>query len=189
MRGIPGKLYVDNGPAFRSRHLQHTCASIGIALIYSRPYQPEGKGKIERWFRTVRESFLSTEKAKTLDDLNESFSNWIITYNHTQHSITKEEPIKRFASRIECIRAASGDMEDHFRRISGRTKGNDRTVQYSVFYGFQKEPFAQDIGVKDMIKSPSVIGAKKRFDFAVQLASIAVITGDIGGYLPDRITL
>ena len=40
-----------------------------------------------------------------------------------------------------------------------------------------------------MIKSPSVIGAKKRFDFAVQLASIAVITGDIGGYLPDRITL
>ncbi len=128
MRGIPRKLYVDNGPAFRSRHLQHTCASIGIALIYSRPYQPEGKGKIERWFRTVRESFLSTADAKTLDDLNESFSNWIITYNHTQHSITKEEPIKRFASRIECIRAASGDMEDHFRKTSRRTVAKDRTI-------------------------------------------------------------
>ena len=128
MRGIPRKLYVDNGPAFRSRHLQHTCASIGIALINSRPYQPEGKGKIERWFRTVRESFLSTADAKTLDDLNESFSNWINTYNHTRHSITKEEPIKRFASHIECIRAASGDMEDHFRRVSRRTVAKDRTI-------------------------------------------------------------
>ena len=128
MRGIPRKLYVDNGPAFRSRHLQHTCASIGIALINSRPYQPEGKGKIERWFRTVRESFLSTEKAKTLDDLNESFSNWVTRYNHTSHSITKETPIKRFASHIECIRAASGDMEDHFRKVSGRTVAKDRSI-------------------------------------------------------------
>jgi hypothetical protein len=128
MRGIPRKLYVDNGPAFRSHHLQHTCASLGIALIYSRPYQPEGRGKIERWFRTVRERFLSTEKAKTLDKLNESFNNWVTTYNHTSHSITKETPIKRFTSHIECIRAASGDMEDHFRKASRRTVAKDRTI-------------------------------------------------------------
>ncbi len=128
MRGIPRKLYVDNGPAFRSHHLQHTCASLGIALIYSRPYQPEGKGKIERWFRTVRECFLSTEKAKTLKNLNDSFGNWVSTYNHTSHSITKEEPIKRFASHIECIRAATRDMEDHFRKTSRRTVAKDRTI-------------------------------------------------------------
>ncbi len=128
MRGIPRKLYVDNGPAFRSHHLQHTCASLGIALINSRPYQPEGKGKIERWFRTVRERFLSTEKIKKLNELNDSFSKWLNTYNHTSHSITKQEPIKRFASHIECIRAASGDMEDHFRKSSGRTVAKDRTI-------------------------------------------------------------
>ncbi len=128
MRGVPRKLYVDNGSAFRSHHLQHTCASLGIALIYSRPYQPEGRGKIERWFRTVRESFLSTEKVKTLDKLNESFNNWLSAYNHTSHSITKETPIKRFASHIECIRAASGDIEDHFRKASRRTVAKDRTI-------------------------------------------------------------
>lgn len=128
MRGIPRKLYVDNGPAFRSHHLQHTCASLGIALIYSRPYQPEGRGKIERWFRTVREGFLSAEKAKTLEELNDSFNDWVTTYNHTSHSITKETPIKRFASHIECIRAASGDIEDHFRKASGRTVAKDRTI-------------------------------------------------------------
>lgn len=128
MRGIPRKLYVDNGSAFRSHHLQHTCASLGIVLIYSRPYQPEGRGKIERWFRTVRESFLSTADAKTLNDLNDSFSKWIDTYNHTDHGITKEAPIKRFASHIECIRAASGDIEDHFRRAIRRTVAKDRTI-------------------------------------------------------------
>ncbi|NOZ69666.1 MAG: transposase [Deferribacteres bacterium] len=128
MRGIPKKLYVDNGPAFRSHHLQHTCASLGIALINSRPYQPEGRGKIERWFRTVRESFLSTAETKQLKALNESFGEWLNTYNHTTHSITKEPPIKRYTYHIECIRAASGDMEEHFRRASVRTVAKDRLI-------------------------------------------------------------
>ena len=47
-RGLPRKLYVDNGPTFSSRHLGHVTASLGIALIHSQPYQPEGRGKIER---------------------------------------------------------------------------------------------------------------------------------------------
>ena len=45
MRGLPKKLYVDNGPAFRSNHLEFICASLGIVLIHAKPYQPEGKGK------------------------------------------------------------------------------------------------------------------------------------------------
>jgi len=57
-RGLPRKLYVDNGPAFRSQLLHHASASLGIALIHSKPYQPEGRGKIERRFRTVRQQFL-----------------------------------------------------------------------------------------------------------------------------------
>lgn len=49
-RGLPRKLYVDNGPAFRSHHLEFIAASLGIALIHARPYKPQGKGKIERFF-------------------------------------------------------------------------------------------------------------------------------------------
>ena len=58
-RGLPRKLYVDNGSAFRSHHLEQITASLGIALIHARPYKPQGKGKIERYFRTVRSDFLS----------------------------------------------------------------------------------------------------------------------------------
>jgi putative transposase len=46
-RGLPRKLYVDNGPAFRSRHLEQVTASLGIALIHSKPYKPQGRGKID----------------------------------------------------------------------------------------------------------------------------------------------
>lgn len=44
-RGLPRKLYVDNGPCFRSGRLKYACASLGIALIYASAYSPAGKGK------------------------------------------------------------------------------------------------------------------------------------------------
>jgi len=58
-RGIPIRLYVDNAKVFRSQQLARIAASIGILIVHTPPYQPEGRGKIERWFRTVREQFLA----------------------------------------------------------------------------------------------------------------------------------
>lgn len=54
------------------------------------------------------------------------------------------------------------------------------TGQYRVFFGFQKEPFGQDIRVEDMLKSRGVTGVKERFLYAVHIGAIAVITGDVG---------
>ena len=65
-RGLPRKLYVDNGSAFRSHQLEHVCASLAIALIHAKAYQPQGQGKIERFFRTVRTQFLPTLATETL---------------------------------------------------------------------------------------------------------------------------
>lgn len=127
-RGLPRKLYVDNGSAFRSHHLEHTCASLGIVLIHSKPYQPEGRGKVERVFRTVREQFLSVQKTTTLQALNESLRQWVDSYNGNVHSITKEEPLKRFVRNIECVRPAPKDLEDHFRKTAKRTVAKDRTI-------------------------------------------------------------
>ena len=62
-RGVPRKLYVDNGSAYRSRQLEHICASLALALIHATAYQPQGKGKIERFFRTVRTQMLPTISA------------------------------------------------------------------------------------------------------------------------------
>jgi transposase InsO family protein len=128
-RGLPRKLYVDNGPAFRSFHLHQISASLGIALVHSKPYQPQGRGKIERFFRTVRSDFLPGFRAESLNDLNEALDHWIRTvYHNREHRSTAETPLKRFASRSECLRPAPKDLEDHFRQQARRRVAKDRTV-------------------------------------------------------------
>lgn len=128
-RGLPRKLYVDNGPAFRSHHLQYVAASLSIALIHARPYKPQGKGKIERWFRTVRLQFLQKFTGKTLQDLNTAFDKWLNdVYHQRKHGSTGESPFKRFTSSMECIRTAPPDLKDHFRKTARRKVAKDRTI-------------------------------------------------------------
>lgn len=128
-RGLPRKLYVDNGPAFRSHHLKYVAASLSIALIHARPFKPQGKGKIERWFRTVRLQFLQKFTGKTMNDLNTAFEKWLNKeYHQRRHSSTGETPFKRFTSTMECIRTAPPDLKDHFRKTVRRKVARDRTV-------------------------------------------------------------
>jgi transposase InsO family protein len=128
-RGLPRKLYVDNGPAFRSFHLHQITASLGIALIHAKPYQPQGKGKIERFFRTVRTDFLPSVRAKTLDELNLALDCWLRDlYHRREHRSTGQAPLQRYATHCECVRAAPKDLPDHFRQQARRRVAKDRTV-------------------------------------------------------------
>ena len=128
-RGVPRKLYVDNGAAFRSRHLERICASLGIALVHTPPYTPQGRGKIERFFRTVRSQFLPYFRGGTLTDLNIALDLWIREdYHQRRHSSTGQSPLSRFAEHIELTRAAPPDLEDHFRKEVRRRVNKDRTV-------------------------------------------------------------
>jgi putative transposase len=128
-RGLPRKLYVDNGPAFRSFHLHQITASLGIALIHARPYQPQGKGKIERFFRTVRADFLPAVRTQSLTDLNLALDCWIRdVYHNREHRSTQQTPLARYAAHCECVRAAPKDLQDHFRQQARRRVAKDRTV-------------------------------------------------------------
>jgi hypothetical protein len=128
-RGLPRKLYVDNGPAYRSRQLEYTCASLGIALIHARPYMPQGKGKIERFHRTVRSELLSGFNGQTLREINEAFDLWVNgKYHQRKHSSTGQSPFKRFTSNMECIRPAPTDLKDHFRKTVKRRVNKDRSI-------------------------------------------------------------
>jgi transposase InsO family protein len=128
-RGLPRKLYVDNGAAYRSHHLEQVCASLGIALIHARPYMPQGKGKIERFFRSVREGFLTGFKGESLKDLNEAFSLWLEDiYHGRKHGSTGQTPFERFTSNMECLRPAPADLMGHFRKVARRRVAKDRTI-------------------------------------------------------------
>ena len=128
-RGVPRKLYVDNGAVYRSTHLHKVCASLGISKYHAPPYTPQGKGKIERFFRTVRDQFINGFKGKTLDELNETFELWLSEeYHQRKHSSTQETPYNRFSRHVEMLRKAPRDMEEHFRKEARRRVTKDRTV-------------------------------------------------------------
>lgn len=128
-RGLPRRLYVDNGPAFRSQHLAQITASLGMALIHSTPYQPEGRGKVERWFRTVREDFLSAWRGEEVGNLNRSLRRWLEdTYHQRVHSVTTQKPLERFSFHLECVRPAPPNLEDFFRKRALRNVAKDRSV-------------------------------------------------------------
>lgn len=107
-RGIPIRLYVDNGKVFHSQQLARIAASLGILIVHSPPYQPEGRGKIERWFRTVREQFLANLDRKqtlTVETLNTRFSAWIDNgYHVAEHSTLGTTPLLRWQRDIEQVR-------------------------------------------------------------------------------------
>ena len=88
-RCVPRKLYCDNGSAYRSRRLDLVCARLGIALIHARPYHAAGKGKCERYLRSVRQRFLpNLDPADTdsLDTLNRRLAAWVEgEYHHSPH--------------------------------------------------------------------------------------------------------
>ena len=89
-RGLPVRLYMDNAKIYRSPQLARIAASIGILIIHTPPYKPEGRGKIERFFRSVREQFLASLDTKallSLEQLNERLWHWLETVYHVrEHS-------------------------------------------------------------------------------------------------------
>jgi putative transposase len=99
-RGVPDAVYVDNGSPFVSSQLLRACAVLGIRLIHSRPGRPEGRGKIERAFRTVRDQFLrelNHHPPADLDELNRLFTAWVESvYHRREHSETGQTPLDRF---------------------------------------------------------------------------------------------
>ena len=128
-RGLPRKIYTDNGAAFRSHHLEHVTASLGIALLHARPYKPQGKGKIERFFRTVRSDFLPFFKGSTLFEINQAFWFWLNDVYHSRnHSSTGRTPFARFTSNMECLRESPANLKDYFRKIVRRRVAKDRTI-------------------------------------------------------------
>ena len=106
---------------------------MGTAQIHSKPYVPEGRGKIERWFKTVRLQFLpNIEDGLTLLELNRQIDEWIDKDYHVRiHSSTKQTPLARYLAHINTIRAALKDIEDHFRQRTVRRVDKDRTISLS----------------------------------------------------------
>jgi len=133
--GIPKRLYVDNGPSFSSDFLTKTAALAGISLTHSKPYDSPSRGKVERYFRTVRDRFLSgIREGITLLELNEAFSLWLRDdYHHRLHHGIGEKPIDRYnisLGRIEIRRLSKAELDEIFLVRHERIVNNDATISF-----------------------------------------------------------
>ena len=113
-RGLPDKIYTDNGAAFRSQHLAIVCANLGIRLLHAKPYHAWSKGKIEKFFQGVQSRFspkLIFEAAPSIPELNRRFWQWLETeYHQREHSaLGGESPAQRFARLGTSLRLLEAD--------------------------------------------------------------------------------
>jgi len=137
-RGLPVKLVVDNGPAYRAKTLQGICARLGIHLIYCRPYAPEGKGKLERWHRTVRDQFLGElelPRIHDLADLNARLWAWVekIYHQRRHSSLQGLTPLQRYQqdlARIRTLGQRAARLDQLFYHRLSRKVRKDSTVAY-----------------------------------------------------------
>jgi putative transposase len=137
-RGLPKKIILDNGAAYRAESLQGICARLKIRLIYCPAREPEGKGKLERYHRTFRELFLNELNIKAianLEDINSRLWVWVENVYHKrphaglENSIT---PIERFRQDLVNIRwlppIQHKEIDDLFYHRVSRFVRKDGTV-------------------------------------------------------------
>ena len=138
-RGIPLKLYTDNGKPFVNAHSRIICANLGIRLLHAKPYAAWSKGKIERLFLTIQQGFESVlrlpgMRLEAVELLNSNLAHWIeCEYHDRVHSSTGMKPCERFAAGLQRGNARTLDpaidLEALFYTRATRTVRKDGTVR------------------------------------------------------------
>lgn len=131
-RGLPRRIFTDNGSAMKDARLRLGCADLEVSLTYAKIYSPTSKAKIERFFSTVRMQFMPTIEGAplTLRELNRRWSGWLSEYNSRYHSGIGMAPVECYMDNIKAIRPAPADMSKHFRACEDRLVSDVRTVQF-----------------------------------------------------------
>ena len=133
-RGIPEQLYVDNGSIYTCAEITLICARIGCILRHAPLRDGAAKGKIERFFRTVRDKFLARNlRLSSLKELNRQFTQWVEDeYNNVVHSAIGMKPIDRFGIDLDRIRYLQPDRfnDELFYAESTRTVKKDNTFSF-----------------------------------------------------------
>jgi transposase InsO family protein len=136
-RGLPRKLYTDQGKPFVNAHSHLVCAQLGVRLLHAKPYHSWSKGKCERLIQTIQMNFETTlrlagNQAHSLEELNTKLSAWIQTvYHQRQHSSTGQSPEYRYQQAAKSLRHWNqlDDIEPLFYLRLQRTVRKNGTVR------------------------------------------------------------
>jgi transposase InsO family protein len=177
--GVPQKFYCDNGKVFVSGYIHMVCARLGTALIHSKPYDSPGRGKIERFFLTVRNMFLPNvniqyEDKLTLEYLNKEFHQWLhMEYLKRTHAGIGEAPIDKYINDIPNVKVrqiTSAEIDHIFYHTIYRKVKNDSTVTVNnVLYETPSKFIGKKIEIRFPLDNPEEL---KIFENNQQIGSL-----------------
>jgi transposase InsO family protein len=153
-RGVPKKFIVDNGAAYVSGSLQGICARLKIKLIYCRPYEPEGKGKLERYHRTFRELFLNEidiQSIQNIEDLNARLWVWVeqVYHKRPHQGLDNQTPLLTWQKDLLHIQQPESVAQnlDHifYHRLSRYVRKNGTILWDGKFFEVPYELSGQNI--------------------------------------------
>lgn len=145
--GIPKQLYADNGGPYSNKQLSIICARLGVNLKNARVYDPQAKGKVERFNRTLKDTWMNTfnwNNIKSLDELNKLLDNYINKYNNTFHRSLNNTPNEvYFKDNSEVRHVDLNKLESYFYHTINRKVSNVGTVKienniYEIDYSLVK---------------------------------------------------
>jgi transposase InsO family protein len=153
-KGIPERMYLDNASYYRSPVVKTIGARLGCRVMYATPYAPYQKGKIERWWRTCDEQFLSyldREKHYKLEGLNSLLSEWVEKeYHHRKHSSLKTSPIEAWQEKQnQIVYPTKQQLQQDFLAEDTRKVRSDGTISFnSIYYEVDSTLAGQQVTVR-----------------------------------------
>lgn len=146
--GLSKRYVYDNGSSYKNNQIKLLAARIGTVIQYCTPYTPVEKSKIERFFKSLKQQWMSQlnmNDFNTLDELRASLMTYIQIYNQKTHSSLNESPMDRFYKESHLIKRLDSDfIEKNFlleteRRVSADNVININKKEYEVHYRYSKQ--------------------------------------------------
>ncbi len=147
--GKPKILTLDNGSPYKNNQMNLLSARVGFVLNYNPPYTPVGKAKVERWFKTMKQQWMSglnMSDYASLDELRHSLQDYVKRYNQAPHSsLENKSPSDRFFEDGPLVKRLSQEqLETSFlleieRRVSADNVIVIDNTEYEVDYRHSKQ--------------------------------------------------
>ena len=106
--GKPKRSNFDNGSNYKNAQINIVTARLGVGVHYCRPYNPEAKAKIERWFKTLKSQWMSTlnySEFHSVEEYQVSLNEYVNIYNNNVHSsLNGLTPMERYLKEVELVK-------------------------------------------------------------------------------------
>jgi transposase InsO family protein len=191
--GLPEAFFVDNGTPWgdpsgeRWTRFSVWLLKLGIAVIHSRPYHPQSRGKNERFHRTLAAEVFALRRFRDLAETQQAFDAWREVYNFERphEALEQQVPASRYRSSQRSMPDRLPAPEYHSHEI---VRTVSTTKAYVSFKGrLWKVPQAF-CGERLAIRPTSINAQYGVFFAAHQVATIDLTSGKSVGHVPEQVS-